>query len=364
MKKKRKKKTQGVQDTITSAESLRDTFIRIIVVVSEKTTFDLRHVLEYPITPYPLSLAHSDGAHLKTAKSALLNKLEDFQTDVLIDLPVNCARVYDGGLLLHSVLSSVNIGATYGSIATTVLSTVCSGSGMEVHVCLDKYIENSIKDSERQLRGTVDTVYTISGPDQTVRQRGQNLLNSSSFKNELGKFLLREWQKDHYWSLLNGKTLYASHGGECYKYMPMQQKIVMSSPAHLQANHEEADTLIAFHVENISSSAVLVRASDTDVLIILIGLLGRKLPEERTRSTIIMDCGSGNSRRYIDVSNIVDVLEERKAGLSRALPGYHAFTGCDFTSSFYRYVLILIVYKSETIKRPDLHSYFNEEHIP
>lgn len=362
--KKIKKKTQGVQDTITSAESLRDTFIRIIVVVSEKTTFDLRHVLEYPITPYPLSLAHSDGAHLKTAKSALLNKLEDFQTDVLIDLPVNCARVYDGGLLLHSVLSSVNIGATYGSIATTVLSTVCSGSGMEVHVCLDKYIENSIKDSERQLRGTVNTVYTISGPDQTVRQRGQNLLNSSSFKNELGKFLLREWQKDHYWSLLNGKTLYASHGGECYKYMPMQQKIVVSSPAHLQANHEEADTLIAFHVENISSSAVLVRASDTDVLIILIGLLGRKLPEERTRSKIIMDCGSGNSRQYIDVSNIVDVLEERKAGLSRALPGYHAFTGCDFTSSFYRYVLILIVYKSETIKRPDLHSDFNEEHIP
>lgn len=110
----------------------------------------------------------------------------------------------------------------------------------------------------------------------------------------------------------------------------------MSSPAHLQANHEEADTLIAFHLENITSNAVLIRASDTDVLVILIGILGRKTLEKRNRSTVIMDCGRDNSRRYINVNNIVNVLEERKPGLSRALPGYHAFTGCDFTSSFYR----------------------------
>ena len=120
------------------------------MVVSEKTTFDLKHVIEYPITPYPLSLAHSDGAHLKTAKSALLNKLEDLQTDALIDLPVNCARVYDGSLLLHSVLSSVNIMATYGSIARTILSTVCTGTGTEVHVCLDKYIHRKLDQRQRK----------------------------------------------------------------------------------------------------------------------------------------------------------------------------------------------------------------------
>ena len=133
----------------------------------------------------------------------------------------------------------------------------------------------------------------------------------------------------------------ASHGGICYKYTPNEhQQILLSSPAHLQGNHEEADTLIAFHLENIISNVVLIRASDTDVLVVLIGILGNKNKEERTRSTIIMDCGSGNSRHYINVSNIVNVLEERKPGLSRALPGYHAFTGCDFTSSFYRQVLI------------------------
>ncbi|KAK3883498.1 hypothetical protein Pcinc_012197 [Petrolisthes cinctipes] len=117
--------------------------------------------------------------------------------------------------------------------------------------------------------------YSGSGgdPKEVVTYNSQNLsrkfqlLSSSSFKNELGKFLLREWQKDHYWSLLNGKTLYASHGGVCYKYTPNEhQQIHVSSPAHLQANHEKADTLIAFYLENITSNAVIIRASDTDVL--------------------------------------------------------------------------------------------------
>ncbi|KAJ8023702.1 hypothetical protein HOLleu_36213 [Holothuria leucospilota] len=46
-----------------------------------------------------------------------------------------------------------------------------------------------------------------------------------------------------------------------------------------------------------------------------------------------MDCGMGNDRRYINITNI---LEERRPGLPQALPGYYAFTGCDFTAGFYR----------------------------
>jgi len=179
----------------------------MIVVVAKNTNLDLRHVLRYPITSYPLSLAHNDGALLKTPKSALLNKLEELQTDILTEVSGSCARIYDGGLLIHSVLSVMNCGASYGSIARTILSTVCTGIGDEVHVCLDKYIENSIKDSERKLRGAEDSIYKITGADQKMRQRGEKLLNNGMLKNELGKFLLKEWGKDHYWNILNGKTL-------------------------------------------------------------------------------------------------------------------------------------------------------------
>ena len=131
--------------------------------------------------------------------------------------------------------------------------------------------------------------------------------------------------------------MFASYGGECFQFIPDEHNhVTQSSPAQLQGDHEEADTLIAFHVTNITSSNVLVRASDTDVLVILIGALWQQRREVRSLANIIMDCGMGNSRRYINVTNIADVLEECKPGLPRALPGYHAFTGCDFTSAFYR----------------------------
>ncbi|XP_068240150.1 uncharacterized protein [Palaemon carinicauda] len=338
--KKKKKETTPATETAKRVESLRHFFIRIIIVVAENTNFDLRHVLRYPITSYPLSLAHADGALLKSRKHTLLNRLEEFQKDTPIPTEVHqgiCVRIYDGGLLIHSVLSVMNVGTSYGAIARTIISTVCTGGGDEIHVCLDKYVENSVNDSERKLRGAEDSVYTITGPNQTMRRKGAKLLKNGMFKNELGKFLLKEWGGNHYWNILNGKTLYASYGGECFQYTPNDfQEISVTSPAHLQANHEEADTLIAFHLENTSGSKVLVRASDTDVLIILIGILGNQDPEVRSSKNVFMDCGSGNSRRYINVTNIVEVLEEQKSGLPKALAGYHAFTGCDFTSAFYR----------------------------
>ena len=52
-----------------------------------------------------------------------------------------------------------------------------------------------------------------------------------------------------------------------------------------------------------------------------LAFLGKKELEERARTIIIMDCGSGNSRRYINVSNIVNVLEERKPGIVKGIAG-------------------------------------------
>jgi len=144
-------------------------FARIIVVVADNTTFDLQIFLSYHITTYPLSLAHCDGAHVKTDKSALLKKLESLQTERITEdeLPRSYTQVSDGGLLLHYVLSQTNMGASYTSIARTIMLVVCSGSATEAHVCLDKYVENSIKDSERKLRGAIDSLYVITGRDQT-----------------------------------------------------------------------------------------------------------------------------------------------------------------------------------------------------
>ena len=82
----------------------------------------------------------------------------------------------------------------------------------------------------------------------------------------------------------------------------------------------------------------MIRASDTDVLVILLGMIGRHLTSQRPTaySCIIMDCGSGNIRRHIDVSSIANALEEKQKELAAAIPGPHAFTCSDITTAFYR----------------------------
>ena len=81
----------------------------------------------------------------------------------------------------------------------------------------------------------------------------------------------------------------------------------------------------------------MIRASDTDVLVILLGMIGRYMTSQRPTaySCIIMDCGSVNSRRHIDVISIANTLEAKQKGLAAAMPGLHAFTGSDFTTAFY-----------------------------
>ena len=61
---------------LNAAEGVRDVFGRILMVASNsQAEFDSRHLLRYPITTVPLSLAHSDGTPLKTDKAVLTKTL-------------------------------------------------------------------------------------------------------------------------------------------------------------------------------------------------------------------------------------------------------------------------------------------------
>ena len=130
-----------------------------------------------------------------------------------------------------------------------------------------------------------------------------------------------EWKKDHDYSLYNGKILLASYGGECYQYFTdEEQHVFFSKPSCLQGDHEEADTLTAFHVANTTEN-VVVRSSGTDVLVILLVQLR---PEVHSTHKLIMHCGIGNTRRYIDVTSIASHLNDQIAfcGLAR-IPRFH-----------------------------------------
>ena len=187
----------------------------------------------------------------KDTKSALLKKLESVQNlpSSYEEASCDCVHLFDGGLLIHFVLSQTNAGSTFASTARSILSLVCSSKGREIHLCFDKYLESSIKGCERKLRGAFNAPFCITGPHQFIRQRGQRLLTNGIFKDQLGQFLVKEWQQDYYWNIYQGKILFASYGGNCFQYVPNESKqVTIIRPTQLQGEHEEADTLIAFHV--------------------------------------------------------------------------------------------------------------------
>ena len=328
-------KGKGKQTKKTAVESARDGFGNILARIGteENIGINLRDIMSYPITDVPLSLAHTDGTPTKTEKATLTRLLEaKLPTDTQIPSEFGIV-VFDGGLVLHEVLPHHNQ-STYGAIVRDIISKVTRGEQQFVHLLLDKYVQPSIKDVERVNRGAdkKDQEFLINSPDQKQRQKGTDLLKNGSFKEELASFLMTEVTKEYYAPMISGKTVFISHGGKCIKLHVTNMGILHAEhPPNLQAVHEEADTLICFHVRQLTGN-ILVRSSDTDVLVILLAVVPNMSDDVR----LIMDFGAGNSRRFVDVTTISRELEKIQPGLSEAIIPFHALTGCDFTSTFYR----------------------------
>ena len=80
----------------------------------------------------------------------------------------------------------------------------------------------------------------------------------------------------------------------------------------------------------------MIRATGADVLILLIGMIGRNSVEDvlpPPYSQILLDCGQSNTRRI--VSQLAQNLMEIDSCLPAAVPSFHAVTGTDYTTAFY-----------------------------
>lgn len=91
------------------------------------------------------------------------------------------------------------------------------------------------------------------------------------------------------------------------------------------SSYEEANTKIIYHACNFT---VVIRASDTDILVIMIGNMAQM---KNSHSNIWMLNGTGNNERYINVTKLYCELGQL---LAKSLIGFHAFTGCDFNPAF------------------------------
>ena len=122
---------------VNAVEGVRDdVFGQILAVVAKASDpLDLRHVLSYPITEVPLSLAHSHGILLKTDKATLPKTLESRQEQ---------ATMINGGIMLQEAIMQ-HSKSTNAIMARDRLVKICSYHGKQVH----NYTSH-IKDTERK----------------------------------------------------------------------------------------------------------------------------------------------------------------------------------------------------------------------
>ena len=94
------------------------------------------------------------------------------------------------------------------------------------------------------------------------------------------------------------------------------------------SDHEEADTRTLLHAAHMKSQgfeSIVLRANDTDVLVLAIFAQAHLAFEE-----FWLSFGVGRNHKFIPVHEVVCQIGHSRA---LALPGFHAFTGSDVTSS-------------------------------
>lgn len=307
----------------------RNLFGKLLRLSLEKN-LDLNSVLSYPLTPIPLSLCHVDGAICKTDKSVLFKVLENEIKDELVSdtCEVCDIMIFDGFFVIHQMK---DLPLTFGSISKQILKAFTASNASEIVIVFDRYFTPSIKDSEHVLRGRIHgNKFDIRGPEQKRPSNFSNELKNIYFKDALVKFLCDDWSQDYMAAFIGNKNIFVNYES-CLKFTVSDNKVIKTIEEELSCPlQEEADTKIIYHICQIDlDRKVTVRCSDTDILIILLG----NMHALKGNLHIQFLVGTGNNRRYVDVTKLHETLGE---SLCKALPAFHALTGCDFNPAFYR----------------------------
>ena len=153
-------------------------------------------------------------------------------------------------------------------------------------------------------------------------------------------FFGEEWKKVEYSGIIGERHVYLAHQEKCYCFTSVNDQVRRDEIPDLSCNHLEADTRTCLHASKIETSKVVIRASDVDIAVIAIN------HASQLTMNLWMETGtaSNNSQRYICLTNIVAALG---INMCKALPAFHAFSGCDYTSAFVRHGKVLPLLKLE-----------------
>ena len=312
----------------------RALFSRFLVVILSGPDLDIRETIStFELAEYPRALLFSDGSlrHCAT-KNKLMNILERIlpaqQQPQTSTVQPHSADPSSRQVVIIDVMAVVQTmgkplwvrnGRDLASHFIEVIDSKSEGA-TEVHVVFDCYdIPNSLMEGTHHKRtGTRRAVvYKITVDAVIDKITMKDLLSCSQNKETLAIFLaaqLIECKKDLQ------ATYVVTSKGDCMasNSLPIQ---------HFRSEQEEAHTRMLSHALDATqrrATSITIQSPDTDVLVLTLWVYKRLCPD----TTVIV--GTGGKRRSIPLGPLFEAVGEE---LVKALPGFHAFSGCDQTGT-------------------------------
>ncbi|KAK3085631.1 hypothetical protein FSP39_006444 [Pinctada imbricata] len=333
--------------TVKSVVNPELIFRRALTLTKCRDDVTVEKLMSFPIGPIPTSLFHDDGTMRKNVKSDLARELENEATSSFFlpffD-PESTVVIRDAMGVIQSM--DIKVSSSFGDFGRNYLKLLSLQFGMTATVIdvFDRYdVEDSTKSAERQRRAFLSgghKVYKVNEgsliPDwKKFLSNGKNKQSLIVF---LGDFILDSFVSQQI--VQSGNTFYlvgAFRNPECVKKMVGSEVFECHS---LSSTHEEADTRIILQTLHADSEfgsrnvkgRIVIRCSDTDVLVLCIHYFGRLKHTNELWLYIGSVVKGRDSRRYIPVHELSRAFSDIFCCI---LPAVHALTGCDTTSAFY-----------------------------
>ena len=193
LKKKVKVKGKTSNEIILKAD--RNLFAQMILI-AENRKLQIRDVLCHPLGPLSWSLSTADGSLRKTSKSTLAKELQK-NVPAADEIPQPSACIIDGMALVQRLKGDHK---KFSDVADSLFGMVLheGSSSSRIDVIFDVYRENSIKNAEREQRGSESgNEFRNIQPDHKVQQWRKFLLNPKN-KKAFTMFVAKEWTNEKY----------------------------------------------------------------------------------------------------------------------------------------------------------------------
>lgn len=303
-----------------------------IVCLAMSNSINLDNILSFPLTTVPHSLASYDGTMIQNSKTnellSLLRAKSGIEETCKIDHHV---EVIDGFQLLTGLKDTR---AKYGLFASFLLKQICETTAHKIHIIFDKLNSPTLRNlnlnaREELLDRLPLSSIKINGENQERVSSLAKCLQHNEFREELVKFLIKQWKNSDNIKVLDDKRVFVSFDKSCYIFSKECElgKILMS----FHNNHTEVESKMIFHLNKIVANDILLRTSKPEKMLVYILYNMQYWLQEKT---IWMEIGDANKNtlRKIKVNKIYDSFNQT---MIKALPAWYSFTGCDYEPFFF-----------------------------